>query len=207
MDSLIIKDLLFKYDNSSPVFNGWNCEVINSSFIQIKGKSGSGKTTLFKIISGFLPGKYEKLIVANSKLSVTDPPFQRNVAMVFQRSALWQHLTVKRNVRLAWNKKIISENILNKWIDILEIKGLLNKKSAELSAGEQQRVEIARALAAGKRNLILDEPFAFQDEKNKNNLIRTITEYREILKGVVLFSTHNANAEHHFPEQKTITIS
>lgn len=206
MDSLIIKDLHFGYERSSQVFNGWNCEIIGAPFIQIKGNSGSGKTTLFKIISGFLPAKFDKIIVANSKLNANDSPFKRNIAMVFQRSALWQHLSVGKNIQLSRNTNIISENMLNKWSDAFGLKNFINKKSAELSAGEQQRVEILRALASGKKNLILDEPFAFQDNENTEKLIQAINEYREITDGVVIFSTHSVSASKYFSEQKDVYI-
>ena len=88
----------------------------------------------------------------------------------------------------------------------LNIKKLLNKKSSNLSSGEQQKVEIIRALASGKKILILDEPFAFQDKVNLDKLIEAIEEYRKITDGVVIFSTHSADAKEYFSIQKTIDI-
>ena len=206
MALLKVENLNFGYKSSIPIFNNLCCEINASPFIHFNGISGSGKTTLFKIFAGFIDATYDELIISDIKICREMDPYDRNIAMVFQKSALWQHLTAWKNIKLAWNKKIISESILNNWIENLNIKKLLNNKSSKLSAGEQQRVEIARALSSGKKILILDEPFAFQDKVNLENLILVIEEYRKITDGVVIFSTHSVNADKYFSVQENIDI-
>ncbi len=206
MALLKVKNLNFGYKSSTPIFNNLCCEINSSPFIHINGVSGAGKTTLFKIFAGFIDATYDELIISDIKFCSEMDPYDRNIAMVFQKSSLWQHLTAWKNIKLAWNKKIIPESILNNWIENLNIKKLLNKKSSNLSSGEQQKVEIIRALASGKKILILDEPFAFQDKVNLDKLIEAIEEYRKITDGVVIFSTHSADAKEYFSIQKTIDI-
>ena len=206
MDSLKIENLNFGYKSCPLIFTDLNCEVNNAPFIHLNGISGSGKTTLFKIIAGFIYAPYNKLLISNIQIEREMNPFNRNIAMVFQRSALWQHLNVNTNIKLAWNKKIISRDILNSWIDYLEINKFKSKNCSKLSAGEQQRVEIMRAISSGKKILILDEPFAFQDKANLAKLIKVIEEYRTITGGIVIFSTHSADAKEYFSIQETVDI-
>ncbi len=206
MTFLKIENLNFGYKSSPQIFTDLNCEVNNAPFIHLNGISGAGKTTLFKIFAGFIYAPYNKLIISDIQIEFGMKPFNRNIAMVFQRSALWQHLTVSKNINLAWNQKIISQDVLESWINYLDINKFKNKNCSKLSAGEQQKVEILRAISSGKKILLLDEPFAFQDKINLNNLIKIIEEYRRITGGVVIFSTHSADAKEYFPIQKTVEI-
>ena len=206
MALLKVKNLNFGYKSSTPIFNNLCCEINSSPFIHINGISGAGKTTLFKILAGFIDATYDELTISDIKICREMNPYDRNIAMVFQKSALWQHLTAWKNIKLAWNKKIIPESILNNWIENLNVKKLLNEKSSKLSAGEQQRVEITRALSSGKKILILDEPFAFQDKVNLDKLIQAIEEYMKIIDGVVIFSTHSINADNYFSVQENVDI-
>ena len=206
MDFLKIENLNFGYKSCPQIFTNLNCEISNAPFIHLNGISGSGKTTLFKIIAGFISAAYNKIIISGIQIECEIKPYDRNIAMVFQRSALWQHLSVNTNIKLAWNEKIISRDILNSWIDHLNINQFKGKNCSKLSAGEQQRVEILRAISSGKKILILDEPFAFQDKVNLEKLIKVIEEYRKITGGVVIFSTHSADAKEYFSIQETINI-
>ena len=91
-------------------------------------------------------------------------------------------------------------------MDQLEINKFKNKNCSALSAGEQQRVEILRALSSGKKILILDEPFAFQDTANLKKLIEAIEQYREVTQSIVIFSTHSVEAKKYFSSQAFINI-
>ena len=115
MDFLKIENLNFGYKSSPQFFNDLNCEVSDAPFIHLNGISGSGKTTLFKIIAGFIEAPYDEMIISDIQIEQKMKPFYRNIAMVFQKSALWHHLSANTNIRLAWNRKIIPEDILNKW--------------------------------------------------------------------------------------------
>ena len=206
MKLLTIENLNFGYKSCPPVFSNFCCKVSSTCFVHVNGISGSGKTTLFKIFAGFINASYDKLIISDIKILQGTKPFDRNIAMVFQRTSLWQHLSVNTNIKLVWNKKIISKKILDLWIDYLEINKFKNKNCSLLSAGEQQRVEILRALSSGKKILILDEPFAFQDKSNMEKLINAIEEYRKITQGVVIFSMHSVEAKEYFSSQITVNI-
>ena len=206
MELLRVNNLNFGYKSCPPVFSNLCCEVSNAPFVHVNGISGSGKTTLFKIIAGFINASYDKLVISDIHIQRDMKPCDRDIAMVFQRTSLWQHLSVNTNIKLTWNKNIISRDILNSWMDYLEINRFKNKNCSKLSAGEQQRVEALRALSSGKKILILDEPFAFQDKANLEKMIQAIEQYQEITQGVVLFSTHSVDAKEYFSSQATINI-
>jgi len=206
MEFLKVKNLNFGYKSCPPLFRNLCCEVSNASFVHVNGISGSGKTTLFKIFAGFINAFYDKLEISDIRIQRGMVPYDRNIAMVFQRTSLWQHLSVNTNIKLAWDKIVISRDLLNSWMDQLEINKFKNKNCSKLSAGEQQRVEILRALASGKKILILDEPFAYQDKANLEKLIQAIEQFREITQGVVIFSTHSVEAKEYFSSQATINL-
>ncbi|RLD11204.1 MAG: ABC transporter ATP-binding protein, partial [Chlamydiae bacterium] len=107
MELLKVKNLNFGYKSSAPVFNNLCREINSSPFIHINGISGSGKTTLFKIFAGFIDAAYDELIISDIKIYREMNPYDRNIAMVFQKSALWQHLTAEKNIKLAWNEETI----------------------------------------------------------------------------------------------------
>ena len=206
MESLKIENLNFSYKSCPNVFSDLSCKICNAPFIHVNGISGSGKTTLFKIFAGFISASFNNLVISDLKILNDSNPFDRNIAMVFQKSSLWQHLSVKKNIKLAWNKNAIPLISIQQWMDYLGISAFENKNCSKLSAGEQQRVEIIRALASGKKNLLLDEPFAFQDKSNLGKLIEIVESFREITQGTVLFSTHSSDSKNYFSSQSSLTI-
>lgn len=202
-----IENVSFAYPYSAPVFDDFSCEITSGNCVHIEGISGAGKTTFFKILAGFIKAQYTTLELAEMQISPSCQPHKRDIAMVFQHTGLWQHMSVEKNIIIAAQNSSIDISMRQKWIHELLPKEMLKKKCSALSAGEQQRVEIIRACSAGKKILLLDEPFAFQDKERADALSRIIEEYCTCTNGTVLFTTHNEETLVYFPPFKSLVIS
>ena len=160
------------------------------------GPSGCGKTTLLRAVAGLEPVssgdiRLTKSVVSSATLSV--PPEQRRIGMVFQDYALFPHLSVGRNVAFGIHQLPRAEQAARvaEVLQLVGLEGSENRYPHELSGGQQQRVALARALAPQPSMLLLDEPFSNLDVALRERLA---SEVRGILKAAgatALFVTHD----------------
>ncbi len=159
-----------------------NFELEDGRFLTILGPSGSGKTTLLRMIAGFLkPTKGEIFIKGRAVSSVA--PNKRSVGMVFQKLALFPHMTAAQNVAFPlkmrrFDAKQIPARV-SEYLKLVRLDGLEDRRMNELSGGQQQRVAIARALVFEPDLLLLDEPLAALDRKLREEMQ---LEFRRIQK-------------------------
>lgn len=136
----------------------------------VMGKSGCGKSTLLHAVAGF-----EKLDSGEIKINGKDitglPPEKRKVAIVFQKPALFSHLTVIQNICFGLKIQKLSSNEqysrATYWLKRLDLEHLALRKPSELSGGEAQRISLIRAAIVGFPVLLLDEPFSALDLQSK----------------------------------------
>jgi putative spermidine/putrescine transport system ATP-binding protein len=148
-------------------------ELVKGAFLTILGPSGSGKTTLLRMIAGFqTPTKGEIFIGGQPVRAV--PPYRRSIGMVFQRLALFPHMTAAENVAFPlkmrrFDARTIPQRV-ERYLDLVKLSGLGERRINELSGGQQQRVAIARALVFEPDLLLLDEPLASLDRKLREEM-------------------------------------
>src|SRR5262249_41962659 len=118
------------------------------------------------------------------------PPHQRNVAMVFQRPALYPHWTVSRNLAFGLREPSAPSR-LGEVIDLLGLERFLNRRPGQLSGGEQQRVALGRALARQPAVFLLDEPLSNLDETARNELRAEVHLLHERLGTTMIYVTHD----------------
>ena len=135
-------------------------------FYTLLGPSGCGKTTLLRLLAGFITPDTGRIVVDDEPIDAV-PPWKRNLGMVFQRYALWPHLSVFENVAFGLRERGVGGKALaRKVAAALEQVGLADferRRPSQLSGGQQQRVALARTLVVQPRLLLLDEPLSNLD--------------------------------------------
>ena len=168
-------------------------EVSPVQVLVLFGPSGSGKTTILRAIAGLVSpigGHIEvgDQVVYDRDTQTWVPPYQRKVGYVTQQYHLFPHLSVSRNIsygipRGNSKRKFRDDgDRIAHLLDAFHLDGLANRRTWELSDGQQQRVALARALATEPQVLLLDEPFSSLD-----------TELRRILRREIRAVLSNAN--------------
>jgi len=161
------------------------------------GPSGAGKSTLFEVLLGLHPRAASLVRVGGVLLDDAErdlhlPPERRGLGWVPQDALLLPHLRVRENLRLgAARGGAAGAGALERAIEVLEIGELLERRTTELSGGEQQRVAIARAVASGPRALLLDEPLASLDLELRARALRHLLRLRDELRLAILYVTHD----------------
>jgi putative spermidine/putrescine transport system ATP-binding protein len=157
-------------------------ELAAGRFLTILGPSGSGKTTLLRMIAGFQKPTRGEIAINGQSVSAV-PPHKRRVGMVFQKLALFPHMTAAENVAFPlqmrrFDARQIPDRV-GRYLDLVHLRPYADRRIHELSGGQQQRVAIARALVFEPDLLLLDEPLAALDRKLREEMQ---LEFRRIQK-------------------------
>jgi len=168
--------------------------VADGEFMAIVGPSGCGKTSLLNIVAGLLP--YEEGNVLIDGKRVSGPGIDR--AVVFQHASLLPWRTIARNVRYGMElQKRFDEATMKErtdyFIKLVGLTGFERHYPSELSGGMQQRVNLARALAADPVVLLMDEPFAALDAQTREFMQAELLKIWAKAKKTVVFITHQIN--------------
>lgn len=170
--------------------------IPDRGYTAIYGSSGSGKTTLLRCIAGLEPAGLQDEIVFNRQHWQAGtsllPCYKRGIGFVFQDARLLPHLDVRGNLRYSLDRRHSDSgpnwDQVCQWLDLLP---LLDKNVAQLSAGQQQRVAIGRALLSAPRMLLMDEPLASLDEISKNQVLSCLETLHHHLDIPVLYVSHD----------------
>ena len=160
------------------------------------GPSGAGKTTLLHVLAGLLRPDAGRIVLAGDVLfdgtaGTFVPPERRRVGVVFQDLRLFPHLDVRSNLHYGRRGPGAGAPDAGAVIDLLELGPLLSRRPATLSGGEARRVAIGRALLAGPRLLLLDEPLAGLDEARRQNVLGLLDRVRTGIDVPMLFVSHS----------------
>ncbi|WP_410010517.1 ABC transporter ATP-binding protein [Phyllobacterium zundukense] len=169
-------------------------DVAPGRFVSLLGPSGCGKTTLMRIIAGLDRQSTGRVVIAGKDLSAT-PPHRRPVGLVFQRYALFPHMTVSQNVGFALSLQRVEKkkaaNRVGELLEIVRLSAFADRPIDQLSGGQAQRVALARALAAGPPVLLLDEPMSALDLKLRQAMQLELRQLQRSIGATFLFVTHD----------------
>ena len=176
------------------VLKGINLDIYENEFVTLLGPSGCGKTTLLRILGGFLEADEGKVIFDGEEIS-QKPPYERELNTVFQKYALFPHLSVYENIAFGLKIKKVSKDVIEqkvmKMLKLIGLEGYENKNTTLLSGGQQQRVAIARALVNEPKVLLLDEPLAAIDLKLRKEMQYELKRIQQEVGITFIFVTHD----------------
>src|SRR5512136_1641620 len=174
--------------------NNVSLHVRDKEYFALLGPSGCGKTTLLRLIAGLIRPD-EGDIYIGDKLVNDVPPEDRDIGFVFQTFALFPHMNVWNNViygpRVKGFDMKKAATIGDEVLEMVRLHERLDAFPNELSGGMMQRIAVARALAAGARLLLLDEPLGQLDAKVRNELRYDIRKMAKDLELTAIHVTHD----------------
>ncbi|MFO0996454.1 MAG: molybdenum ABC transporter ATP-binding protein [Alphaproteobacteria bacterium] len=161
------------------------------------GQSGAGKTSVINMIAGLIRPDRGRIVVDGRVLFDSDkhidiPSHLRRVGYVFQEGRLFPHLTVRQNLLFGrwFNGGESPLHSLDSAVSLLGLERLLSRRPSTLSGGEKQRVAIGRALLAGPRILLMDEPLASLDAARRAEIMPAIERLRDDGRLPILYVSH-----------------
>jgi cell division transport system ATP-binding protein len=198
------------YQGNNLILQDVNFEVTRGEFVYLVGKTGTGKSTLLKTLYGELPLKQGSGSVVGFDLLQLDwkkvPYLRRNLGVVFQDFQLLTDRNVHENLRFVlratgWkDEKLIDEKIY----DVLDKVGLKSKgfkMPFEMSGGEQQRVDIARALLNSPKLILADEPTGNLDPETSDEIMQLLFQIAKDYGASIIMATHDFIVINRYPSR------
>ncbi len=176
------------------VLKGINLDIYENEFVTLLGPSGCGKTTLLRILGGFLEAN-EGAIIFDGEDIAKVPPHKRELNTVFQKYALFPHMSVYQNIAFGLKIKKMSKDVIEqkvmKMLKLIGLEGYEGKNVTLLSGGQQQRVAIARALVNEPKVLLLDEPLGALDLKLRKEMQYELKRIQQEVGITFIYVTHD----------------
>jgi putative ABC transport system ATP-binding protein len=181
---------------------GVSIDVRRGEFVSIVGPSGCGKSTLLHLLGGLATPSSGQIVVDGVELSSVGDAERtsirrRKIGFVFQRFNLLPTLTVRGNLEMARQIQGNGVPAREELVELLEMVALphkMNMKPLDLSAGEQQRIAIARALVNKPAIILADEPTGNLDSVNSTLILDLFKDLNRRLHQTILMITHNPDA-------------
>jgi multiple sugar transport system ATP-binding protein len=182
------------YGNAYHAVKDLDLTIADQEFVALVGPSGCGKSTTLRLIAG-LEDITSGEIRIGGRLVNALPPRDRDVAMVFQNYALYQHMNVYDNLAFGLRNKRVPEPKIKDAIDraaaILGLSELMQRKPRELSGGQQQRVALGRCLVRNPKVFLFDEPLSNLDAKLRAQMRVEIKRLHSRVPTTSVFVTHD----------------
>ncbi|MDX8516820.1 ABC transporter ATP-binding protein [Mesorhizobium dulcispinae] len=179
---------------SLSILSDLSLDVAAGEFLTLLGPSGSGKTTLLMILAGFVRANAGSIKVGGEEI-ITMPPHRRNIGMVFQNYALFPHMNVFHNIAfpLKQRREPVAETAerVERALDLVQLKGLGERRVDQLSGGQRQRVALARAIVFEPRIVLMDEPLSALDKGLREHMQIELRNLHRRLGMTTVYVTHD----------------
>jgi len=185
---------LRKQFGASVAVSDFTLDIAEGELVTFLGPSGCGKTTTLRMIAGFIAPTSGRILIGNTDVTRL-PVHKRDTGMVFQRYALFPHMTVAENVAFGLEMHKVPraerDGKIRRVLDMVRMTELRDRYPRQLSGGQQQRVAIARALAIEPKVFLLDEPLSNLDAKLRVEVREEIRALQQRLGLTTIFVTHD----------------
>lgn len=182
------------YDGESLVVKNLNLDIARGEFVTMLGPSGSGKTTCLMMLAGFEPATHGEIFIDGTPINKL-APHKRGIGMVFQNYALFPHMSVSENVafplQVRGYQKSDIEDRVKKALDMVRLSDFGNRRPAQLSGGQMQRVASARALVFEPKVVLMDEPLGALDKNLREEMQIEIKHMHEEIETTMVYVTHD----------------
>ncbi len=172
-----------------------NLHIKEGDFVALSGKSGSGKTTLLRILAGLEEAQGEIKVQNKFWLEKNKslPVQKREIGFVFQDYALFENMSVQKNLLFVNNDKALAQKLLQ----LTELTALKNRYPNSLSGGQKQRISICRALMKKPKILLLDEPLSALDPAMRTKLQSELLALHKEFKTTTIMVSHDPSEMYH----------
>ena len=198
MSAIFVEDLSKQFPREPrPAVDHVSFQADDGAFVVLLGPSGCGKTTLLKMINRLYEPTSGRILIGGTEvhdLPVTD--LRRRIGYVIQQVGLFPHMRIEQNIAvvpelLGWDRRRIDERI-DELLDLIGLPRTYRKRyPRQLSGGEQQRIGLARALAADPAIMLMDEPFGAIDAITRARLQDELASIQQKLRKTIMFVTHD----------------
>ncbi|MBW0178091.1 ATP-binding cassette domain-containing protein [Sediminibacterium sp.] len=198
------------YQGGSLILEDVNFSVNKGEFVYLVGKTGTGKSSLLKTLYGELPLTEGSASVVGFNLRDMDwkkvPFLRRNLGVVFQDFQLLTDRNVHENLRFVlkatgWQDEKLIEEKINDVLDKVGLKSKGFKMPFEMSGGEQQRVDIARALLNSPKLILADEPTGNLDPETSDEIMQLLIQIARDYGTAVIMATHDFIVINRYPSR------
>ena len=176
------------------ILDDLNLYIRENEFLTLLGPSGCGKTTTLRILGGFETPDAGKVLFNGQDITQL-PPNKRQLNTVFQKYALFTHMTIAENIafglKIKGKSKAYIDDKIKYALKLVNLEGYENRSPALLSGGQQQRIAIARAIVNEPKVLLLDEPLGALDLKLRQDMQYELIRLKNELGITFIYVTHD----------------
>ena len=196
------------FQGSNLILQDVNINVNKGEFVYLVGKTGTGKSSLLKTLYGDLPLKEGEAVVAGYDLRQMNwkkvPFLRRSLGVVFQDFQLLTDRSVHENLKFVlkatgWKDNSLMEEKISDVLDKVGLKSKGFKMPFEMSGGEQQRVDIARALLNSPKLVLADEPTGNLDPETSDEIMQLLFQIAKDFNTTVIMATHDYIVINRYP--------
>ena len=214
--SLICKNLEIGYrqkNSLKSLITNINLHLNPGELVGIMGTNGAGKSTFLKTVSKNIEPISGNIFIDNQNILnfnlqelSTKLSFVNNENKVAFNPTLYEYISIGRTPFVKWHNKLNNNDInkINHAIELVNMEAFKNRKINNLSDGERQKAAIARALCQDTNIILMDEPTAFLDVKNKFEIMKLIRKLCNSEKKLIIFSTHDIDLALQFSDKLII---
>jgi ABC-type sugar transport system ATPase subunit len=190
---IVLRDLVKRFGRTTAVA-GVDLEIRDGEFVVLVGPSGCGKTTTLNLLSGLETPTSGEIVIGDRRVNDLQPG-ERDLGMVFQDLALFPHMTVFENIAFGLRVKRAAEADVRARVreaaEAMRIAPLLDKKPAQCSGGEAQRIALARTIITKPAVFLMDEPLSSLDAKLRVEMRTELKRLHRSLHATFVYVTHD----------------